>query len=152
MVTVRYLRAVWILALVGTVLYLIAYAAKYNDIGFGAAMNPSDWLDLKDDGWPGRAALLRLAFVLGSGWVAMRPERIIDPATAMWAWAIPGGALVAVALSRVAGPAPWLGVAIGAFHVLGAAIWFVFGLVYFAAWGRNRLVLAPEEKFAIDQR
>ena len=31
-VTVRYLRAVWILALVGTVLYLIAYAAKYHDI------------------------------------------------------------------------------------------------------------------------
>jgi len=95
-VTVRYLRAVWIMALVGTLLYLIAYAAKYHDSSFGAAMNPSDWLDLKDDGWPGRAALLRLGFVLGSGWAAMRPERIIDPATAMWAWAIPGGALIAV--------------------------------------------------------
>ena len=59
-VTVRYLRAVWIMALLGTVLYLIAYAAKYHDSSFGAAMNPSDWLDLKDDGWPGRAALLRL--------------------------------------------------------------------------------------------
>ena len=103
-VTVRYLRAVWMLALVGTVLYLIAYAAKFNDTSFGAAINPSAWLDLKDDGWPGRGALLRLAFVLGSGWVAMRPERIIDPTTAMWAWAIPGGALIAVALSRVDGP------------------------------------------------
>ena len=109
-VTVRYLRAVWILALIGTFLYLIAYAAKFNDTSFGAAINPSAWLDLKDDGWPGRGALLRLAFVLGSGWVAMRPERIIDPATAMWAWAIPGGALISVALSRVEGPAPWLGV------------------------------------------
>jgi copper transport protein len=123
-VTVRYLRAVWIMALVGTVLYLIAYAAKYHDSSFGAAMNPSDWLDLKDDGWPGRAALLRLGFVLGSGWAAMRPERIIDPATAMWAWAIPGGALVAVALSRVDGPLPWLGVGIGFLHVLGSAVWF----------------------------
>jgi copper transport protein len=123
-VTVRYLRAVWILALVGTVLYLIAYAAKFNDISFGAAMNPSAWLDLKDDGWPGRAALLRLAFVLGSGWVAMRPERIIDPATAMWAWAIPGASLIAVSLSRVDGPAPWLGVVIGLVHVFGSAIWF----------------------------
>ena len=123
-VTVRYLRAVWILALVGTVLYLIAYAAKYHDSSFGAAMNPSDWLDLKDDGWPGRAALLRLGFVLGSGWAAVRPERIIDPATAMWAWAIPGGALVTVALSRVDGPLPWLGVGIGFLHVLGAAVWF----------------------------
>jgi copper transport protein len=123
-VTVRYLRAVWILALLGTLLYLIAYAAKYHDSSFGAAMNPSDWLDLKDDGWPGRAALLRLGFVLGSGWAAMRPERIIDPATAMWAWAIPGGALIAVALSRVDGPLPWLGVGIGFLHVLGAAVWF----------------------------
>ena len=123
-VTVRYLRAVWIMALLGTVLYLIAYAAKYHDSSFGAAMNPSDWLDLKDDGWPGRAALLRLGFVLGSGWAAMRPERIIDPATAMWAWAIPGGALVAVALSRVDGPLPWLGVGIGFLHVLGSAVWF----------------------------
>jgi len=123
-VTVRYLRAVWILALVGTVLYLIAYAAKYHDISFGAAINPSDWLDLKDDGWPGRAALLRLGFVLGSGWAALRPERIIDPATAMWAWAIPGGALIAVALSRVDGPLPWLGVGIGFLHVLGSAVWF----------------------------
>jgi putative copper export protein/methionine-rich copper-binding protein CopC len=123
-VTVRYLRAVWILAVIGTVLYLIAYAAKYNDSSFGAAINPSAWLDLKDDGWPGRAALLRLAFVLASGWVAMRPERIIDPATAMWAWAIPGASLIAVALSRVDGPAPWLGVAIGLIHVLGSAVWF----------------------------
>jgi putative copper export protein/methionine-rich copper-binding protein CopC len=123
-VTVRYLRAVWILALVGTVIYLIAYAAKYNDSSFGAAINPSAWLDLKDDGWPGRAALLRLAFVLGSGWVAVRPERIIDPATAMWAWAIPGASLIAVALSRVDGPAPWLGVLIGLVHVFGSAIWF----------------------------
>lgn len=123
-VTVRYLRAVWLLAVVGTVLYLVAYAAKYNDISFGAAINPSDWLDLKDDGWPGRAALLRFALVLASGWAAVRPERIIDPATAMWAWAIPGGALIAVALSRVDGPAQWVGVAVGALHVLGAAVWF----------------------------
>jgi len=54
----------------------------------------------------------------------MRPERIIDPATAMWAWAIPGGAVISVALTRVEGPAPWLGVAIGLIHVFGAAIWF----------------------------
>jgi copper transport protein len=123
-VTVRYLRAVWLLAVIGTVIYLIAYAAKYNDSSFGAAMNPSAWLDLKDDGWPGRAALLRLGFVLGSGWVAVRPERIIDPATAMWAWLIPGCSLIAVSLSRVEGPAPWVGVAIGFVHVLGAAVWF----------------------------
>ncbi len=32
--------------------------------------------------------------------------------------------MIAVALTRVEGPAPWLGVAIGLIHVLGAAVWF----------------------------
>ena len=33
--------------------------------------------------------------------------------------------------------------------VVGAAIWFALGLIYFAAYGRKRLVMAPEEAFAI---
>jgi ethanolamine permease len=32
--------------------------------------------------------------------------------------------------------------------VIGAAIWFLLGLVYFAAWSRHRLVRAPEEAAA----
>src|SRR5690606_5737892 len=68
-VTVRYLRAVWLIGLVGTVLFLIAYSAEYNDVSLGSALSPSSWLDLKDDGWAGRGALLRLVFVIGSGWV-----------------------------------------------------------------------------------
>jgi copper transport protein len=123
-VTVRYLRAVWLLALVGSVLYLIAFAAKFGDLSFGGAMNPSAWLDLKDAGWPGRGALLRLALVAGCGWVATRPERIIDPTSAMWAWGLPGASLLAVALSRVDGPMAWIGVLIGFAHLLVGAVWF----------------------------
>jgi ethanolamine permease len=33
--------------------------------------------------------------------------------------------------------------------VIGAAIWYVVGLVYFAAIGRHKLVLSPEEEFAM---
>ncbi|MEO7774509.1 MAG: amino acid permease [Steroidobacteraceae bacterium] len=33
--------------------------------------------------------------------------------------------------------------------VFGAAIWYVVGLVYFAAIGRHKLVLSPEEEFAM---
>ncbi len=33
--------------------------------------------------------------------------------------------------------------------VIGTAIWFVLGLVYFAVSGRNKLVLSPEEEFAL---
>jgi ethanolamine permease len=35
--------------------------------------------------------------------------------------------------------------------VVGTAIWFVLGLLYFAIAGRNRLVLSPEEEFALTQ-
>lgn len=33
--------------------------------------------------------------------------------------------------------------------VLGAAIWYLAGIVYFAVVGRHRLVLSPEEEFAL---
>jgi ethanolamine permease len=33
--------------------------------------------------------------------------------------------------------------------VLGVAIWFLLGIVYFAIAGRHRLVLSPEEEFAM---
>jgi len=36
--------------------------------------------------------------------------------------------------------------------VIGAAIWFLLGLAYYAAWARTRLVLAPEEQSAFAQR
>ena len=35
--------------------------------------------------------------------------------------------------------------------VLGAAIWFAAGVVWFAVIGRKRLVRAPEESFALQE-
>ncbi len=35
--------------------------------------------------------------------------------------------------------------------VIGTAIWFILGLVYFAVAGRHKLVLSPEEEFALTQ-
>ncbi len=35
--------------------------------------------------------------------------------------------------------------------VFGVAIWFAVGIVYFAAIGRNKLVLSPEEEFAMSK-
>ncbi|HLW77838.1 MAG TPA: amino acid permease [Bryobacteraceae bacterium] len=32
--------------------------------------------------------------------------------------------------------------------VIGAAVWFALGIIYFAVWARRRLVLSPEEAFA----
>jgi ethanolamine permease len=36
--------------------------------------------------------------------------------------------------------------------VIGAAVWFVLGIGYYAAYGRHRLVLAPEEEAAVKYR
>jgi copper transport protein len=123
-VTVRFLRAAWLLSLLGTLLYIVAFAADFNGTSLGAALSPGEWLDLYDDGWRGRGALLRLIFIAASGWVALRPERIIDPQTAMWAWAFPSAALVAVSMSRMDGPAPLLGFFISVLHVFAVAVWF----------------------------
>ena len=35
--------------------------------------------------------------------------------------------------------------------VYGVAIYYVLGVLYFAVAGRNRLVLSPEEEFALTQ-
>jgi ethanolamine permease len=36
--------------------------------------------------------------------------------------------------------------------VIGAALWFALGLIYFAAYGRTKLVRSPEEDFALRMR
>ena len=35
--------------------------------------------------------------------------------------------------------------------VVGCAIWFAAGLLYFALWGRRKLVYSPEEDFAVNR-
>ena len=46
----------------------------------------------------------------------------------------------------------------GEFHstyrvgVIGVAIWFTVGIIYFAAVGRHKLILSPEEEFALEAR
>jgi copper transport protein len=122
-VTVRFLRTVWALAVAGTVLYVIALTADVTGRSFGGSVSPTTWFDLMDAGWPGRGALVRLAAVAASGTVALRPERIIDPTSAMWAWAVPGAAVISVALSRVDGSLAPIGFLVGALHALAAAVW-----------------------------
>ena len=36
--------------------------------------------------------------------------------------------------------------------VIGAAVWFICGLAYFALYARDRLILSPEEEFAQEHR
>jgi copper transport protein len=123
LVTVRFFRFAWAIALVGTLIYLIAFAAQFNDSSFGAAMSPSSWLDLTDAGWAGRGALLRLVLVIACWYVVSRPEHIIDPATAMWGWGIPLATVAAAALTRVEGSLAALGYLVNVVHLLAAGVW-----------------------------
>lgn len=147
-VTVRFLRLTWIVGLLGTVLYVAAFSADFAGGSFSDGLNPSSWLDLVDAGWPGRAALLRLLVVIASGWVVLRPERIIDPTTAMYAWGVPGIGLIAVAMSRSDGPAPFFGFLVGIVHVFAVAIWFggaaLVARVILAGPGEEDLVQATK--------
>jgi copper transport protein len=122
-IAVRFLRAVWLLAFVGTLLYVVALAAAVKDESFGSGLNPSGWLDLLDAGWAGRAAIARLVLVVASGWVVLRPERVIDPTTQLPAIGIPALAAVTLGLSRTGGDWAVLGVIAGIAHALAMAIW-----------------------------
>jgi putative copper export protein/methionine-rich copper-binding protein CopC len=123
-ITVRFLRSMWALALIGTVLFLVAFTADATDRSLGASLSPSTWFDLVDDaGWPGRAAIARLVLIIATGWVVMRPERVIDPTTQLPAFGIPLLAIVAVGLSRTGGDLAPIGVLASIGHALSAAVW-----------------------------
>ncbi len=136
LVAVRFIRMIWIVALVGTVLYVAAATAAATGQSFGSGLNPSNWLDLFDAGASGIAAIARLILVLGSGWVAFRPDRVIDPTTQMAALGIPALAVATMGFSRTGGDLAAIGVATGILHALAMAIW-IGGVVLLA-----RVVLA----------
>ncbi len=122
-ICVRFLRSVWLIGLLGTLLYVIALTAAVNEESFGHGVNPSGWLDLLDAGWAGRAAIARLVLVVASGWVVLRPERVIDPTTQLPAIGIPALAVVTLGLSRTGGEWEVIGVLAGIAHAIAMAIW-----------------------------
>jgi ethanolamine permease len=62
------------------------------------------------------------------------------------------GALLALALALAVLATLFLGDPLYRNVVLGAALWYALGLLYFALYGRKRLVLSPEEAFALAAR
>ena len=123
LVTVRFLRAVWVVALVGTLLYVAFASAAVTPDGGGGPFSPGTWTDLLDAGWAGRAALLRLVLLIASAWAAFRPDRAIDPTTQLAALGIPGLAAATLGISRTVGDLAALGVLMGVLHALAMSIW-----------------------------
>jgi putative copper export protein/methionine-rich copper-binding protein CopC len=123
LITVRFLRAAWVLALIGTLLFTSAAAAAVTGSSLGSGFNPGAWFDLLGAGWAGRAALFRLIFVIASAWVAFRPDRVLDPVTQVAALGIPALAVAMIGVGRVDGSLAALGVLLGIAHALAMAIW-----------------------------
>ena len=136
LLAVRFIRATWFVAFVGTLLYVAAATAAVSGTGLGSGFNPVNWADLFSAGLPGIAAVARLVFVAASAWVAFRPDRVIDPVTQLAALVIPGVAVVTVGLSRTDTDAAILYVPLSIVHALAMAVW-LGGVVLLA-----RVVLA----------
>ncbi|MEA3184496.1 MAG: copper transport protein, partial [Ilumatobacteraceae bacterium] len=133
--TVRFLRSAWLLTLAVAIFNTACVAARITGKGIGSSISPTSWSGLTDT-TPGIAALARVIFVLLTGWVVMRPERVIDPATQMPALALPGLAVATLGFSRSGGQLAFLGYAAGIAHALAMAVW-LGGLILLA-----RVVLA----------
>jgi copper transport protein len=136
LLAVRFIRSTWIVALVGTLLYVAAATAAVSDTGIGQGLNPLNWVDLFSAGLPGIAAVARLVLVVASAWVAFRPDRVIDPVTQLAALLIPGLAVATIGLSRTNMDAALIAVPISILHALAMAVW-LGGVVLLA-----RVVLA----------
>ena len=136
LVTIRFIRAIWIVALVGTLLYVAAATAAVTGSGLGSGFNPANWVDLFDAGVPGIAAVARFVLVVASAWVAFRPDRVIDPVTQMAALGIPALAVATVGFSRTDMDLAIVAVPMSILHALAMSVW-LGGVVLLA-----RVVLA----------
>lgn len=123
-VTVRYFIVVWIVAVLGALLYVVALTAEVRGTGLGAAVGPGSWLDLVGAGWPGVGALLRLVGLIACWYVVSSPDRIFDEVTAMWGWAVPIAAVAAAAMTRVDGSFAIIGYLVNVVHLLSVGVWF----------------------------
>jgi putative copper export protein/methionine-rich copper-binding protein CopC len=123
LVTLRYLRVVWIVGAVATIFVVIFSTARLPGNSLGGAVNPAAWGDLFDT-TTGKALLARLLLVLASGWVAWQPDRVTDPATQLVAIGVPGLAVVTLGISRTGGSAEVIGFLGGIMQALGASVWF----------------------------
>lgn len=133
--TVRFLRIVWVIAMLGSVATAIFLRAQISGESAGSSIMPTSWTDLTDSG-PGIAALARVVFAAACGWVVIRPERCLDQQTQLPALVIPVAAVATFGFSRTSGDLAVIGVFAGVAHAIAMAIW-LGGLVLL-----TRVVLA----------
>lgn len=120
--TVRFLRTAWVVALAGSILTVVFLTSQVTGRSIGGSLSPIAWFDLKDS-TPGLAALARVALAAGSGWTVLRPERCLEPTSQLPAIAVPALAVATLGFSRTGGDLAAVGVLVGVLHALAMAVW-----------------------------
>jgi copper transport protein len=120
--TVRFLRTAWVVAIFSSVCVAILLTAQTTASSVGASLSPTSWIDLKDSG-PGLAALARVALAGGCGWVVVRPERCLEQQSQVMALGLPALAVATFGFSRSGGDLALVGSAVGVVHALAMAVW-----------------------------
>jgi copper transport protein len=120
--TVRFLRSSWIVAILGSIGVVVFLTAQQTGRSVGASVSPSTWMDLMDTG-DGRAALVRLLLAVACGWVVIRPEKLLEQATTFPSLLLPIGALATSGFTRSGGDLAIVGIAAGAVHAVSMGVW-----------------------------
>lgn len=120
--TVRFLRGAWFVAMVGNVLTVVFATAQATGRSIGGSLSPTTWADLTDS-TPGLAVLARLGLTTACIWTVLRPERCIDSATQLPAMALPILAVATYGFTRTGGDLAAVGVLAGIAHALAMSIW-----------------------------
>ncbi len=122
-ITSRYLRTVWLIALGATLILMITTRARESGASIASSISPTALLDLKE--LPGGSALLlRFVFIAASGWVVLVPERVVDASTQIPAFAAPTLALLTFGFSRSGEAAGGvLGIGAGILHAFSFSVW-----------------------------
>ncbi|MDA2968914.1 MAG: hypothetical protein O3A62_02525 [Actinomycetota bacterium] len=121
-VTLRYMRLAWFACVVNMFLILVLSTMRAESQGFIASINPFGWFGALNTG-SGAILILRFVLILACGWVAMKPERINDPASQFVAGSIIISMIGTLGLSRLGQDVAVFSYVLGIIHAIAMAYW-----------------------------
>lgn len=119
----RYLRTVWVVALVSNYFVAVLRTSLMSGKSVTAAISPFGWGDLFDNA-SGISAFARVVFVAGAFIIVARPDRLLDPQSQPLAVGLPAVAMATFAFTRTIDEFSLLGVVSGIVHTLSIGLWF----------------------------
>ncbi len=122
--------------------YLVCLALEYGEALFGGVPVGAVLLNMAVFGAVIAYVMQMAAYVILKRFTLERPytSPLGSPA-AIWALLVAAVTLVCLFVDRDYRPG-----------VYGCVAWFVLGMVYFAGYGRHRMIRSPEEEFALEHR